>query len=85
MSYVRVDIDIDDFLSSCDRHDIKSIIESLIEDGHLNEKAIMPKSNRNTTPGEEMHRENCIVLAGVYHQLSREESDYIDELARKYK
>lgn len=34
-SFVEADVDIDDFLSACNKKDIQYIIESLREDGHL--------------------------------------------------
>ena len=84
MSYVSVDIDIDDFLSGCGSYDIKKIIEALIEDGHLPENVITKQSRQPMTPGEELHMEYCQKIAGKYFQMSNEDTALIEELAKKY-
>lgn len=45
MSWITldVDIDIDEFLSNCNKKDIEYIIECLVEDGHLDKKVLKPK------------------------------------------
>jgi hypothetical protein len=84
MSYVSVDIDIDDFLSGCGSWDIKQIIEYLVEDGHISETAIIKKSKYQTTPGEELHMKYCQNIANKYHQMNNEETALIEQLAKKY-
>ncbi len=39
--FVNVDVDIDEFLGACEPQDIKYIIESLREDGHLLNKDLL--------------------------------------------
>lgn len=84
MSYVSVDIDIDDFLYSCSDYDIKKIIEALIDDGHLPENVITKQSKHQMTPGEELHMEYCSKIAGNYFQMTNEETAFIEQLAKKY-
>lgn len=87
MSYVsiEVEVDVDDFLSSCDRGDIIYLIESLIEEGHLDESVIFKnKSKHQETPGEELHRDNCIKISNKYYQMSNEDVDLIESIAKKY-
>ena len=84
MSYVSVDIDIDDFLSSCGKYDIKEIIEFLVEEGHISEKVIIKTSKYQTTPGEELHMEYCENIANKYHQMTNEDTALIEQLAKKY-
>ena len=84
MSYVSIDVDIDEFLSSCSSYDIKYIIKSLIEDGHLPETTITSNSKVQITAGEEIHIENCEKLAHKYHQMTNEDTDTVEQLAKKY-
>jgi hypothetical protein len=84
MSYVSVDIDIDEFLSSCGSYDIDYIIKSLIEDGHLPDTTIRPKGRYQITPGEELHIENCQKLSNKYFQMTNEETALIEQLVKKY-
>jgi hypothetical protein len=87
MSYinVEVEVDVDDFISSCDRRDIKYLIESLIEEGHLDESVIYKnKSKYPPTPGEELHRDNCTKIYNNYYQMSNEDVDLIESIAKKY-
>lgn len=85
MSYVSIDVDIDEFLSNCDSSDIKYIINSLVEDGHLNESAVINKKSKlQLTPGEELHFNNCGKIANSYIQMSTEDIDMIESIAKKY-
>lgn len=84
MSYIHVSIDIDDFLSNCTSYDIKYIINALIEDGHLPENVITNSNNNPLLPGEEFHMEYCSKIASRYYQMTKEETDFIEQLAKKY-
>lgn len=85
MSYVSIDVDIDEFISNCDSRDIKYIIESLVEDGHINESAVINKKSKlQLTPGEELHFNNCGKIANSYLQMSNEDITLIETIAKKY-
>jgi|LakMenEpi03Aug12_release.lakeMendotaPanAssembly.Ray.scaffolds.fasta_scaffold1758243_1 hypothetical protein len=78
---VDIDIDVDEFLSNCDKEDIKDLIESLREDGHLKIENMSPD---NISYMEEKHRYYCAHLADSYLQISPEDMEIIEKLSKKY-
>ena len=84
MSWITVnaDIDIDEFLSSCHRKDIKYIIECLVEDGHLDESVIRKETIQNTISdiGWEINVEK---LKNNKHLLTIDEENLILNITNK--
>jgi hypothetical protein len=77
---VNADIDIDDFLSSCHRNDIKYLIECLVEDGHLEESVINKNKNHNTVLDFDWE-EKIEKLKSSRHHLSIEEENLIIKIS----
>lgn len=83
MPYIDVDIDVDEFVSSCRKRDIKELIESLVDGGHL------PKSVRKTseedrrTFGEIKFSEKLEVLKSKYYSLSPEEEEFFEKVFKR--
>ena len=87
MSYVSVDIDIDDFLSSCGRYDRMELIKALIEDGHLpsqlvkgDDEYILPGTNWGSADFDKAINN----LVGRGWQLSKEEEEYIINISNRF-
>ena len=78
---VDIDIDVDEFLSNCDRDDIKDLVDSLREDGHLKIENMSPDGMSYM---EEKHRYYCSHLAESYLQMSNEDMEILQKLAKKY-
>lgn len=43
----ELDIDVGEFLDACSKREIKTLIEYLIEDGHIEKETVLPIKNRN--------------------------------------
>ena len=86
MSYITVtadvDIDIDDFYRELSSREKQDLVEWLKEDGYL--------TNRDTEldePGtalQDMFNENINKIKNSYYQLTNEEIELIEKLAKKY-
>jgi len=84
-----VDIDIDDFLWSCSKYDIKELINALVEDGHLPKGVLNPqgevKEELNSKGGGETEfSEKLDKLKEKYYSLNQEEEKFFDGLFLKY-
>ena len=78
------DIDIDDFLSSCDRGDIANVIEWLGEKGHINKPKVRMPINETRSVRQEFFQRSVITLIHSYDSLTKEEEEMINQIAKKY-
>ena len=79
-----IDIDVDDFLSACNKRDIDDIIDALIEDGYLkNSDRTIDERSQMSAP-EQLFEEALSKLHGKWNQLSKEEEQIIMLLANKF-
>jgi len=79
----EVGVDVDEFLSACNPREIKEIIESLTEDGHLtNVTPLMPKEKMSMMDEEWFNIINK--LATLRLRMTSEEESIIREIVKKY-
>lgn len=83
MSWITldVDIDIDEFLSNCSQKDIKYIIDSLIEDGHLDKKIIDIEKKKSVLDND--WQDSLDKLKNNRHRLTVEEENVIQKICDK--
>jgi hypothetical protein len=87
MAYI--DIDIDEFLSSCSGRDIKELILALVEDDHL-PKEILSKNGEvkdetiRRGRGEDDFSDKLEQLKTKYYSLTQEEEEFFDRVFKKY-
>jgi hypothetical protein len=79
-----VDVDVDEFISACSKGEIKKLIDSLIEDGHINVRDVFTSPSKNPTIMEIEHLEICNKLASNYYRMSTEDCDLLEQIASKY-
>ena len=88
MANVYVDIDVDDFLSSCGRLEIKEVIEFLKEneliggDSDDENPNLIPFNKQNIFDQEWYSL--CDKLSSIRLQLSREDEETIRNILKKY-
>ena len=84
----NIDVDVDDFLSSCDRYDIKEIIkflkdeEWISEDSHDENPNLIPLNKQNIYDQEWYSL--CDKLSSIRLQLSHEDEETIRNILKKY-
>ena len=78
-----VDVDADEFVSACNKRDIKELIEALIEGGHISSSAV---EDTEKTIGvlEGVFIEKMDLLKEKYYRLSQEDEKTLEDLFIKY-
>ena len=87
MSYVRIDVDLDDVYDGMDRRDKQTMAEWLHDDGIL-EKHPNPEIRKvvrgdDESPGEYEFRNDLTKLWNSHYQLSNEDQEIIKQIANK--
>jgi hypothetical protein len=86
MPYFSTEIDIEpwEYIAECSRREIEDLIESLVEDGHLDSfNGKVKPSNSNTLMDNEWN-EALEKLRNSRHLLSIEEENRITEITKKF-
>jgi hypothetical protein len=80
-----IDIDPSEFLDSCDKSEIREIIEYLVEDGHIKKDRVISTPNSSVSVDEDLFEEHLNALHGRRHMLSNEEEETIIRIASKFR
>ena len=80
---VDVDIEVNEFVSSCSPREIRELVQALIEDGHIKTSSIALSPDRMTAKEIEFG-EMISLLSQKYHQMDVTEINMIEELYKKY-
>lgn len=84
-----IDIDVDDFLYSCSKYDIKNLINALVEDGHL-PNSVYYHSDKGKekisklTSSEIDFYDKLDQLKEKYFSISKEDEDILSSIFKKY-
>ena len=78
-----VDIDVDEFVSTCNKKEIKELIEVLIENGHISPSA-STETDKNVGVLESDFIEKMEKLKEKYYRLSHEDEKTLEDLFKKY-
>jgi hypothetical protein len=87
---IDVDIDIDDIISSMGRRERKELLESLQDDGYIPESCKISNEGEVLLPdgrfgaGNDDFDQALAKLAGNGWKLTKEQEDYIIELAKRF-
>ena len=88
MSYVRIDVDLDDVYNEMDRRDKQIMAEWLHDDGildkHPNPEIRKVVRGDDESPGEAELRDNLLKLWNAHYQLSNEDEEMIKKIASKF-
>jgi hypothetical protein len=89
MPYIDINIDVDEFLESCSRRDIKELIQTLVDTDHLPKEVLTKKGEVKEKMlrrgrGEEDFSEKLESLKTKYYSLSEEEENLLKSIFKKY-
>lgn len=87
MAYVNVDIEVYEFVDSCDKREIKELVSYLIDEGHLPESVLNNDGDIRDTKIGSLQQEfidNVDKLKGKYYSLSSEDEGEIMKIFKKY-
>jgi len=77
-----VDVDVYEFLSSCDKRDIDNVIDYLKDNGDIDERTLEEIDTPRSYTGKKFE-EALLKLRGHSSSLSTEEEEYIINLANR--
>jgi hypothetical protein len=87
MTYIRIDVDLDDVYNEMDRHDKRTIAEWLHDDGiletHPNPEIRKVVRGDNESQGEKELRDNLTKIWNSYYLLTGEEEEIIKKLSSR--
>ena len=78
-----VDVDVDEFVSACNKREIKELIEVLIEGGHISPSSV-EDTEKNIGVFEGVFIEKLDLLKEKYYRLSQEDEKILEKLFEKY-
>lgn len=80
-----IDVEPDEFVSSCSNREIEELIEVLIEEGYLSSNAkLKTDESKNNTYFDELWLETVSKLSKIRSRLTNEEEEIILTIANKY-
>jgi hypothetical protein len=87
MTYIRIDVDLDDVYNEMDRNDKRTIAEWLHDDGiletHPNPEIRKVVRGDNESQGEKELRDNLTKIWNSYYLLTSEEEEIIKKLSSR--
>jgi hypothetical protein len=87
MSWIRIDVDLDNIYNEIDREDKRTIAEWLYDDGilqsHTNPEIRKIVRGDNESQGEKELRDNLTKIWNSYYRLSTEDEEIIKKLSSK--
>jgi len=87
MSYISIDIDLDDIYSEMNRRDKQTIAQWLYEDdvldSHSNPEIRKMVRGDGESDGEKYLRDNLTKIWDSYYQLTKEEEEVIQKIANR--
>jgi hypothetical protein len=94
MSYISVDVDIDDIISNMSRYDRKVFFQSMQDDGYISESCEITDEGEVKAPAHieknaivETHDEFNNALKKLWNngwKLTKEQEDYVINLSKKF-
>ena len=79
-----IDVEIDEFVDALRRSEIDELIDYLKEEGHLKSNDLKVLSNNGENIHDYMWFETCRKLLNNRLQLSNEEQEIIEKIAKKF-
>jgi hypothetical protein len=87
MSWISIDVDLDDIWDGMDKNDKRAIAEWLYEDGildtHPNPEIRKLVRGNNESQGEKDLRDNLTKIWNSYHRLTNEEEEMIKKITNR--
>jgi len=82
-TYAEVQVEVDEFLSSCNEREIREVIDKLKEDGHLSNINVPIPENEQLISDKNWNQ-TCQKLSEIRLQMSMEDIEVIENILKKY-
>lgn len=80
----ELEISVNEFLSECQERDIKTLVDTLIKDGHLKQTQVFKHRASQSSFLEQEHINMCDALSKNFYQMSNEDIQVLETLYKKY-
>lgn len=81
----NIDIEVNEFLSACNKRELQELIEALYDDGHLEKAGYKTvHTKKRVTLDREEYINAIDKLHDSYYSVSQEDVDLIKSIANKY-
>jgi hypothetical protein len=82
-----LDIDSDEFVYACNKREIKELIDTLVEEGHISKADVITgtDNHKGLTPSDTIFYRSLDSIARNRLQLTVEEEEMINKLGEKFK
>lgn len=87
MPYFDLDVDPEEYVTSCGKTEIKNLIEILVEEGHLPNNVLNTsnvESKRSYSRLQNEFTEKMSKLIDNYHSISSEDEEVLNNILKKY-
>ena len=88
MTYIRIDVDLDDIYNEMDRHDKRTMAGWLYDDdilqSHTNPEIRKLVRGDNESQGECELRDNLTKIWNSYYQLTNEEEELVKKISNRF-
>lgn len=87
MTYVSVDVDIDDIINELSSRDIQKLVDSLYDDGYYQtelEKQLNSDDDPTISLNEQLFRAQITKLRANYLNLSNSELEFIENISKRF-
>ena len=82
-TYAEVQVEVDEFLSSCNEREIREVIDKLKEDGHLSNINVPIPENEQLISDKNWNQ-SCQKLSEIRLQMTMEDIEIIENILKKY-
>jgi hypothetical protein len=79
-----IEVDVDDFVSACNKQEIDELIDELVFNGYLSKPLVEASESKKMGLMESMFLEKMSKLAGCYYRLTPEEEKTLEKMFEKY-
>lgn len=82
-----LDIDSDEFVYACNKREIKELIDTLVEEGHISKADVITgtDNHKGSTPSDSIFYRNLDSIARNRLQLTLEEEEMINKLGERFR
>ena len=78
------DIDVEEFVSACNKKEIEELLKLLYEDGYLEKSGYKNVNNHRITIDRAEYLNALDTLDNAYYSVSQEDIEIIKNIAKKY-
>lgn len=84
MAYLDISVEVDEFVDSCTKSEIKELIERLSEDGHLRANEVVIVGGEGDNLLDDMWNQMMSKIAANRLRMTKEEEEALEKIASRF-